>query len=163
MLKTVTVFALSNFGYKLVIVGQCTCNSRELIRVSKCKRKSSRFQKLSISYLIRVLSVPACYLVWHAHARMHTPVSLNHEVSPLALNNCDDLHTNILQVLETVILYPSLQEILLPLLFNRNSCEARETDQYQKLKFFPETWCSFVSTLPSWHAMMKDLQIQCHI
>lgn len=42
-----------------------------------------------------------------------TPTSLNHEPKPLALNNCDDLHTNILQVLETVILYLSLQEILL--------------------------------------------------
>lgn len=45
--------------------------------------------------------------------------------NPLALNNHDDMHTNILQVLETVILYLSLQEILLPPPFNRNSCEVR--------------------------------------
>lgn len=46
--------------------------------------------------------------------------------NPLALNNHDEMHTNILQVLEAVNLYLSQQEILLPPPFNRNSYEVRE-------------------------------------
>lgn len=69
--------------------------------------------------------------------------------NPLALNNHDDMHTNILQVLETVILYMSPQDILLLPPFNRNSCKASDADQLQNLRFLPQTSCSFLSTLSS--------------